>query len=42
MMIQKTVNTKAKVDLKASILVKELDIYYSKSYWLSHIVNLKP
>ena len=39
--MQKVVNIIAKMDLKTSIIIQNLDVYYLKNYCLSHITSLK-
>ena len=39
-MIQKTINTEAKTGLRYSIMVRDLDIYYTKDHYLSNSIVL--
>ena len=40
-MVQKTINVKAKTGLKSIIIVQDLDIYYSQSYYPFKNIVLK-
>ena len=40
-MIQRIVNTKAKINLKSSTMIWDLDAYYSRSYHLFYNTFLK-
>ena len=40
-MVQKTVNVKAKTDLKSSVKIWDADSYCLKNYHLSYNINLE-